>query len=366
MVNKLFQCPVCFDGVDPELGPVGHIQACIDNLNDPTTEEGRGLDPEEKRGRWIHLSGHLEQLQRLPPPLREDSLELETRVVAFEELAEGLEVRQEGDDPPTLVGYASVFGKLSLPLGFGREKVQRGAWAASIANDDIRALWNHDSNIVLGRTKSGTLKLSEDKRGLKVEITPPDSFQFMETIKRGDVDGMSIRFTVQEQKFKNLDKEDETVRTILKGKLHEVSPVTFPAFPDTKVAVRSVQEWRSSYEAEELRGRSLAALLNRIINAAATDSRPRADIIAAMGRASNISASTVGQILNASIICPPIARLTGFADVLDVSLGRLIAAGNRDGCEYERSDKGCDCGVRLDALERRVRLGEIAASIRVR
>ena len=105
--------------------------------------------------------------------------ELERRFLPLDDL----EVREEGEDPK-IVGYASVFNKLSEDLGFGREKVKRGAFAESIGKDDIRALWNHDSNIVLGRNTSGTLKLEEDQKGLKVEISPPSSFPYLETIRR--------------------------------------------------------------------------------------------------------------------------------------------------------------------------------------
>lgn len=226
---------------------------CLASLNDPSSD----VPDDHRRSVWRHLARHLEDAGIEPDPLRETDLKTEERWIPFEDTS--LEVRQDGDDdPPKLVGYASVFGKLSVPMGFGREKVKRGAFLDSIRNDDIRALWNHDSNLVLGRKKAGTLKLSEDRKGLKVEIFPPSTFQHMETIKRGDVDGMSIRFTAQEQKFQNLDKPDETIRTILKAKLTEVSPVTFPAFPDTQVAVRCVaqllaadvtdEQWKRSWE----------------------------------------------------------------------------------------------------------------------
>ena len=174
----------------------------------------------------------------------------EFRYVSLDE--ESIEIREEGDEVK-VVGYASVFNKLSDDLGFGREKVKRGAFAETIKDDDIRALWNHDSSIVMGRNKSGTLNLSEDRKGLKVEIMPPSSFPYLETIRRGDVTGMSIGFVVHEQKWENLnDDKKETIRTIIRASLFDVSPVTFPAFPDTSVAVRTieglVQEERDTQE----------------------------------------------------------------------------------------------------------------------
>lgn len=220
---------------------------CLAALNDG----GSDIPEESRRGAWRHLARHLEDAEIEAPPLRETGGELEERRIDLEDVH--LEVREEEGEPLKLVGYAAVFGKLSLPMGFGREKVKRGAFLESIRDDDVRALWNHDSNIVLGRMKAGTLKLSEDRKGLKTEITPPSNFEFAETIKRGDVTGMSIRFTAQEQKFENLDSSDpdDTIRTILKAKLTEVSPVTFPAFPDTKIAVRCLAQLREADIAEE-------------------------------------------------------------------------------------------------------------------
>lgn len=87
-------------------------------------------------------------------------------------------------------------------------------------------------------------------------------------------------------------------------------------------------------------GERLAALLNREIDDQATEERPRADIIEEMATAAGISAGTVNQILNASINCPPLNRLEGFAEVLNVSQDSLIEAGNADGCDYESDDAG--------------------------
>lgn len=228
---------------DGSLG-AANLNACIAGITE-LNDVSSTIPEESRRAVWRHLSRHLEDAEVEPPPLKEMGLKGEEREFVFDEEEEGLKIRQDGDDPPVIVGYASVFNKLSLPMGFGFERVQKGAWAESIRKDDIRALWNHDSNIVLGRNRAKptpTLNLKEDRKGLRVEIHPPSSFDQIESIERGDVSGMSIRFTVQEQKFKNLDKPDETVRTIIKGTLREVSPVTFPAFPDTTVAVRAIQE----------------------------------------------------------------------------------------------------------------------------
>ncbi len=358
----LKDCPICESKEGHNAAECIRLsQAAIENLNSPSSLIDDAL---QRATTWTHYAKHLEENGKEAPALRENSLELEERRLVFEDEGMGLEFREaEGDEPPKIVGYASVFGKLSVPMGFGREKVKRGAFLDSIRDDDVRALWNHDSNLVLGRMKSGTLKLSEDRRGLKVEISPPLNFQFAETIKRGDVDGMSIRFTAQEQKFDNLDKPDETVRTILKAKLTEVSPVTFPAFPDTAVAMRSVETWREANRLDlgEVRGEALAAELNRLVDARETDARPRSEIVAAMARAAGISVSTVNQIMNGSIICPPLNRLAGLARGLGTSAGRLRTAAERDGCDYDRSASGeCELWRGYEERDRRIRLIEIA------
>lgn len=146
--------------------------------------------------------------------------------------------RRAEDSLPMIAGYAAVFNTLSVDLWGFREKIAPGAFAGSL-QDDVRALWNHETGIVLGRTKSGTLRLAEDDVGLAIEIDPPSSAgNYIETIERGDVDQMSFAFRTLEQTW---DEDDDGVliRTLLKVKLHEVSPVTFPAYPATAVGVRS-------------------------------------------------------------------------------------------------------------------------------
>ena len=153
----------------------------------------------------------------------------------------------DGDGLRHITGYAAVFNSLSEDLGGFREKIDPGAFAKTIGADDVRALWNHDSNHVLGRNKSGTLLLSEDKRGLKIDIMPPDT-QFardlMISIDRGDVDQMSFGFRTISQRWEG-EYPDET-RTLMEVQLFDVSPVTFPAYPDTEVGLRSLEEHRKA------------------------------------------------------------------------------------------------------------------------
>ena len=146
----------------------------------------------------------------------------------------------EKDDAVTIRGHAAVFDKMSEEMFGFREKVAPGAFSSSLLRgDDVRALFNHDPNFVLGRTKSGTLRLSEDDVGLAIEIDAPLNQTIrdlvLEPIRRGDVDQMSFGFVVIEDAW----NRDDNIRTLMDVELFDVSPVTYPAYPDTDVAVRN-------------------------------------------------------------------------------------------------------------------------------
>jgi len=163
----------------------------------------------------------------------------ERRVIAFEDT----ELRVSDDDKPKITGYAAKFGKWSLDLGGFKEKIRAGAFDEALEKSDVRALKNHDPNLLLGRTTSGTLRLKTNSVGLQSEIDPPDTStgrDTIEEIRRKDITGMSFSFTTAEDDWKYL--EDGSVeRTIIKvGELFDVGPVTYPAYPDTTTAVRSM------------------------------------------------------------------------------------------------------------------------------
>lgn len=153
------------------------------------------------------------------------------------------EIRADGQEgtAPQLNGYAAVFDQLSVVLyGMFREKIERGAFASTLS-DDVRALWNHNPDYVLGRTKAGTLSLAEDSHGLRVQIDPPNTqagHDAVESIRRGDVDQMSFMFDVLEDTW-DKDDEGQIIRTLRKVKLYEVSPVAFPAYPATEISARA-------------------------------------------------------------------------------------------------------------------------------
>lgn len=155
---------------------------------------------------------------------------------------------------PVIEGHAAVFDSWSETLGGifpFKEIVRKGAFNESIGKDDIRALFNHDPNYVLGRNRAGTLELVEDEIGLRVRITPPETSwakDIQTSIKRGDITQMSIGFIVEEDKWSTQDGMD--VREIRKVQLFDVSPVTFPAYTATDVGVRAMQEY-DGYKAEQ-------------------------------------------------------------------------------------------------------------------
>ena len=164
-----------------------------------------------------------------------------------------LEIRSAEGEPEKIRGYAAVFDKLSVPLWGFREKIDKGAFAESIKKDDVRALWNHDPNYVLGRNKAGTLTLEEDDKGLLIEIDPPDTQwarDLVTSIKRKDVTQMSFGFETETDEWDRSD-EKNVVRTLKKVRLFDVSPVTYPAYPQTKVGVRTAEEVYNDFLATE-------------------------------------------------------------------------------------------------------------------
>ena len=150
-----------------------------------------------------------------------------------------------------MVGHAAVFNQAADIGGWFEELIEPGAFKASIKKDDVRALFNHDPNFVLGRNKAGTLTMSEDDAGLKVSIEPPDT-QFARdlavSIERGDITQMSFAFQVQEEEWVRGEKKDPDVRKIKKVRLYDVSPVTFPAYEGTDIAIRSHDAWKEEIE----------------------------------------------------------------------------------------------------------------------
>lgn len=155
-----------------------------------------------------------------------------------------VETREEGQ-PEKIVGHAAVFNVIASS-GWFREQVAPGAFTKSIGQDDIRALFNHNPDYVLGRNKAGTLTLREDDKGLYVEITPPDT-QFAKdlsaSISRGDISQMSFGFEIIKESREVGEGNELSLFTLEEVKLWDVSPVTFPFYVETDVSINSRQAW---------------------------------------------------------------------------------------------------------------------------
>jgi len=160
-------------------------------------------------------------------------------------------IQQTENEPLKIIGYAARFNELSEEMWGMREKIAPGAFTEAIGKSDVRALWNHDPNYVLGRTKNGTLQIREDEQGLFYEVTPPDAQwarDLVESIKRGDVDQSSFAFTVDVEQWD--ESGNPVVRTIVKVReLYDVSPVTYPAYPTATSGVRSLGDVAKEHKA---------------------------------------------------------------------------------------------------------------------
>ena len=150
-----------------------------------------------------------------------------------------IEVRESEGDDMMLEGYAAVYNS-ETDLGHFREVIKPGAFD-DVLDNDVRALINHDPNLILGRTTNGTLELSVDERGLKYKVKLGDqqyAKDFYESVKRGDISQSSFAFTIDKQSW----NEERTVRSVDKVRqLLDVSPVTYPAYAAATVQARDQQ-----------------------------------------------------------------------------------------------------------------------------
>ena len=158
------------------------------------------------------------------------------------------------DGRDLVVGHASVYDSRSNNLGGFYEFIERGAFNEElISNSDVRALINHDPNLILARNTSGTLNLTADERGLKYEFEMPETSYGKDlaiSMKRGDITQSSFAFTVAEDDW-STDADGNNIRTIKKiDRLYDVSPVTYPAYnmaeSDLVVAKRGLKEYQES------------------------------------------------------------------------------------------------------------------------
>ena len=173
----------------------------------------------------------------------------------------------DGTASNILQGYALRYNSFSEDLGGFKEVLKPGAFAESLKTADVRALIDHKSELLLGRTSSGTLKLADDEDGLAFEDDLPDvsyARDLKVTVGRGDKDGMSFGFYCLEAEWSAFPGDEDTglvLRTIVRAEIFEISCVTFPAYTETSAAMRSLERYRAehaprsatSFEAEHLR-----------------------------------------------------------------------------------------------------------------
>lgn len=171
------------------------------------------------------------------------------------------EIRAD-DDGIKVEGYAAVFGQETNIGGMFREKIERGAFKDAIGRDDVVFLINHEG-LPLARTRSGTLRLTEDDKGLRIETTldpeDPDVRSIAGKMKRGDLDKMSFAFYPDVQEWD--ESGDIPLRTIKRASLYDVSIVTTPAYDGTEIALRSLEASRDRFDATEFRARQKARLI---------------------------------------------------------------------------------------------------------
>lgn len=154
------------------------------------------------------------------------------------------EAKQE-NEKPSIAGYASVFDSPTELFPGLREQVSKGAFTQTLKDDDIRALFNHNPDYVLGRNRAGTLELGEDTYGLWFRATPPDtqwSRDLLDSVRRGDIDQCSFGFMVNEEDWKFNNDNGDALRTLEDVSLFDVSVVTYPAYQDTTASVRQKRD----------------------------------------------------------------------------------------------------------------------------
>ena len=172
------------------------------------------------------------------------------------EIRGGIPAEIRNDDNGLRVeGYAAVFGEETNIGGMFREVIERGAFTDAIGRDDVVFLINHDG-LPLARTRSGTLTLEEDDRGLRISTTldpdDPDVRSIAGKMKRGDLDKMSFAFYPEVQEWD--ESGDMPLRKIKRASLYDVSIVTTPAYDGTEIALRSLASSRKvSESAQEFR-----------------------------------------------------------------------------------------------------------------
>jgi len=187
-------------------------------------------------------------------PLQKEVKDIWTKTITMEKRYFNIDTRTEkrDDGSTTITGHAAVYNQMSSDLGGFREIIAPDAFS-NVLNDDVRALVNHDPNLLLGRTTSGTLRLEQTEKGLQYSFDVPDTTygrDLVISMERGDITQSSFAFTIEDDSWETT--EDGEVRTINKVKqLYDCSPVTYPAYPtsdDLTLAQRSLAIYKEKEE----------------------------------------------------------------------------------------------------------------------
>lgn len=169
-------------------------------------------------------------------------------------------IESRDDGTATISGYAAVYHRAEDPgtqyqlMDSYYERIKPGAFDRALAeSQDVRALFNHDPNHVLGRTASGTCRLSCDSVGLRYEVDLPNTQvarDLAESVSRGDVSGSSFAFSVnKEGQDIERAKDGMTYRNIVDADLYDVSVVTYPAYESATSGIRSAENVQEATEA---------------------------------------------------------------------------------------------------------------------
>ena len=172
-----------------------------------------------------------------------------------------IQTREDGSSSPQIEGYFAVFGDIYEVWPGATESIAPGAFTDSISQD-VRALYNHNSDLVLGRSSAGTLQLKEDSHGLwgsiRINRDDSDAMNVYQRIKRGDITGCSFGFDI-EKESRDVHSDGTVHYTIEKvNPLYEISPCVFPAYDATKVSARGK-------DIEQIRKRKLQAWRDQMV-----------------------------------------------------------------------------------------------------
>ena len=195
-----------------------------------------------------HIEGHEEEEEEEKPMGYRSNPNKEVRTFNVQ----NLELREEGDSN-VVVGYASVFNTLSNDLGNFKEIISPDAFEGRL-NDDVRFLINHEG-LPLARTTNETLKLTTDETGLRYEAKVANTSlgrDLLELMRNGTINQSSFAFVVDDDSWEV--KDGVNIRTINKvSRLYDVSAVTYPAYEEASVALRSMDEWKKEEETKVLK-----------------------------------------------------------------------------------------------------------------